>query len=109
MPVKKSKTYELDIIDLAFGGKGLAKPEGFPVFVDRCVPGDRVFVKIFKKRNPGLKHGLLILLPPRPCAGRLGANTTGFAGAASGSSCPMNSSLNTKNVMLSSHWRISAA
>lgn len=57
MPVKKRKTYELDIIDLAFGGKGLAKPDGFPVFVDRCVPGDRVFVKIFKKRNPGPKAG----------------------------------------------------
>ena len=51
MSIKKRKTYELEIIDLAFGGKGLAKPDGFPVFIDRCVPGDTVFVKITKKKK----------------------------------------------------------
>ena len=51
MTIKKRKAYELEIVDLAFGGKGLAKPEGFPVFIDRCVPGDRVFAKITKKKK----------------------------------------------------------
>ncbi len=66
MPVKKSKTYELDIIDLAFGGKGLAKPDGFPVFVDRCIPGDRVFVKIFKKKKSWAEGRLIQILTPSP-------------------------------------------
>ncbi len=51
MTIKKRKAYELDIIDLAFGGKGLAKPDGFPVFIDRCLPGDRVLAKITKKKK----------------------------------------------------------
>ncbi|WP_321416065.1 TRAM domain-containing protein [uncultured Desulfobacter sp.] len=70
MPVKKRKTYELDIIDLAFGGKGLAKPDGFPVFVDRCVPGDRVFVKIFKKKKSWAEGRLInIVTPVAPASG----------------------------------------
>lgn len=51
MTIKKRKAYELEIIDLAFGGKGLAKPDGFPVFIDRCLPGDIVFAKITKKKK----------------------------------------------------------
>lgn len=51
MNIKKRSVCELEIIDLAYGGKGLAKPDGFPVFVDRCVPGDRVRVRISKKKK----------------------------------------------------------
>ncbi|WDP88855.1 MAG: 23S rRNA (uracil(1939)-C(5))-methyltransferase RlmD [Desulfobacter sp.] len=66
MAVKKRKTYELEIIDLAFGGKGLAKPEGFPVFVDRCVPGDLAFVKITKKKKSWGEGKLIKVLKPSP-------------------------------------------
>ncbi len=62
MAIKKRKTYELEIIDLAFGGKGLAKPDGFPVFVDRCVPGDLVFVKITKKKKSWAEGKLIKIL-----------------------------------------------
>ena len=62
MAVKKRKTYELEIIDLAFGGKGLAKPDGFPVFVDRCVPGDLAFVKITKKKKSWAEGKLIKIL-----------------------------------------------
>ena len=51
MALKKRKTYELEIIDLAFGGRGIAKPDGFPVFVDRGLPGDVVVAKISKKKK----------------------------------------------------------
>jgi 23S rRNA (uracil1939-C5)-methyltransferase len=64
MPIKKRKTYELEIIDLAFGGKGLAKPDGFPVFIDRCVPGDLVFVKITKKKKSWAEGKLIQILKP---------------------------------------------
>jgi len=64
MAIKKRKTYELEIIDLAFGGKGLAKPDGFPVFIDRCVPGDLVFVKITKKKKSWAEGKLIKILKP---------------------------------------------
>ncbi|MEA1968581.1 MAG: 23S rRNA (uracil(1939)-C(5))-methyltransferase RlmD [Thermodesulfobacteriota bacterium] len=51
MNIKKRKTYDLEIVDLAFGGKGLAKPDGFPIFVDRVLPGDKAVVKIIKKKE----------------------------------------------------------
>ena len=66
MAVKKRKTYELEIIDLAYGGKGLAKPDGFPVFVDRCVPGDLAFVKIVKKKKSWAEGKLIRLVTPSP-------------------------------------------
>ncbi len=37
MSIKKRKAYELEITDLAFGGKGLAKPVGFLfLLTDAC-------------------------------------------------------------------------
>ena len=62
--IKKSKTYELEITDLAFGGKGLTKPDGFPVFIDRCIPGDLVFVKIIKKKKSWAEGKLIKILKP---------------------------------------------
>ncbi len=62
MGIKKRKAYELEIIDLAFGGKGLAKPDGFPVFIDRCIPGDLVFVKITKKKKSWAEGKLIKIL-----------------------------------------------
>lgn len=62
MGIKKRSVCELEIIDLAFGGKGLAKPDGFPVFVDRCVPGDRVRVKIVKKKKGWAEAKLIEIL-----------------------------------------------
>ncbi|HKK99669.1 MAG TPA: 23S rRNA (uracil(1939)-C(5))-methyltransferase RlmD [Desulfotignum sp.] len=64
MTIKKRKTCELDIIDLAYGGKGLAKPDGFPVFVDRCVPGDTVLVKIVKKKKSWAEGKLINIITP---------------------------------------------
>ncbi len=51
MKLKKRQIYEFDVSGLAFGGKGIAKPEGFPVFIDRTLPGDRVTAKVIKKKK----------------------------------------------------------
>ena len=51
MQVKKGQRLELQISDLAFGGKGLAKPDGFAVFVDQAVPGDVVQAQIVRKKK----------------------------------------------------------
>lgn len=66
MSLKKRKTAELEILDLAFGGKGIAKPDGFPVFVDRTVPGDRALVRIVKKKKKYAEGKLIDLIEPSP-------------------------------------------
>ncbi|SLM29155.1 putative enzyme [Desulfamplus magnetovallimortis] len=66
MSLKKRKTAELDILDLAFGGKGIAKPDGFPVFVDRTIPGDRALVRIIKKKKKYAEGKLIDLIVPSP-------------------------------------------
>jgi predicted RNA-binding protein with TRAM domain len=47
-PVKKGQSLELEIENLAFGGKALAKVGGFVVFVENALPGDRVIATVFK-------------------------------------------------------------
>ena len=51
MRIKKGQILELEITDIAFGGKGLAKVDGFAVFVDQAVPQDRVSARILKKKK----------------------------------------------------------
>lgn len=64
MNIKKRKAYELKIDDLAFGGKGMAKPDGFPVFIDQCVPGDIVLAKITKKKKSWAEGKLVHIIEP---------------------------------------------
>ncbi|WP_419663752.1 RumA: 23S rRNA mehtyltransferase [Desulfosarcina variabilis str. Montpellier] len=51
MALKKKQIVECDIIDVAFGGKGLAKIDGMAVFVDQTVTGDRVAARIIRKKK----------------------------------------------------------
>ena len=39
--IKKQSVVTLEIEDLAYGGEGIAKPEGFVVFVKDAIPGDQ--------------------------------------------------------------------
>lgn len=80
MTIKKSKTYELRITDLAFGGKGLAKPEGFPVFVDRTLPGDLVFVKVVRKKKSWAEAKLIRILEPSLLRGKARCAYARFCG-----------------------------
>ncbi len=46
LPLQEQEIREVSIENLAYGGDGVAHPEGFTVFVPRTAPGDRVKVKI---------------------------------------------------------------
>ncbi len=46
--VEKNKIYECEVTDLTVNGDGVAKIEGYPVFVRDSVPGDFISVKITK-------------------------------------------------------------
>lgn len=80
MGVKKGQTFELDITDVAFGGRGLARVNGLAVFIDQVVPGDRALVRIIKKRKNYAEALLVELLsesadrikPPCPYSGFCG-------------------------------------
>ncbi len=41
---------ELDVADLAFGGRALARVDGYVVFIDGALPGDRVAARIFRRK-----------------------------------------------------------
>ena len=51
-PVRKDDEVELQVDSLAYGGNGVARLNGFVVFVRRGLPGDRVRARVTKvKRN----------------------------------------------------------
>src|SRR2546421_12981941 len=51
-PVEMDQELELDVDSLAYGGNGVARLNGFVVFVRRGLPGDRVRARVTKvKRN----------------------------------------------------------
>ncbi len=65
-PVKKGKELILDITTAAFEGKGLGKVGEYAVFVKNTAPGDRVRVRITRKRKKYAEGILLELLEPSP-------------------------------------------
>ena len=66
MGVKKGQVLELTVSDMAFGGRGLAKPDGFSVFIDKAVVMDRVSVRIFKKKKNYAEGRVVDIIEPSP-------------------------------------------
>jgi len=66
MKIKKGQTLALDIVDIAFGGKGLAKVEGFAIFVDQTAPMDQVLARIVKKKKRFADARVVEILNPSP-------------------------------------------
>src|SRR4051795_8962088 len=50
-PVTKDQEIELDVESLAYGGNGVARLDGFVVFVRRGLPGDRVRARVTKVKR----------------------------------------------------------
>ena len=48
---KKGTKHSVTIDDLAFGGKGISKVNGFVIFTENVIPGDEVEVIIIKKKS----------------------------------------------------------
>src|SRR2546423_3566431 len=73
-PVTKDQEVELDIESLAYGGNGVARLDGFVVFVRRGLPGDRVRARVTKvKRSHAEALATEVLRPgaervDAPCA-----------------------------------------
>ncbi|EOD6247908.1 23S rRNA (uracil(1939)-C(5))-methyltransferase RlmD [Enterococcus hirae] len=51
LSVKKNERYTLDIIDLSYEGMGVAKIDGYPLFIENALPDERVEVLVVKAGN----------------------------------------------------------
>ncbi|ADG12751.1 TRAM domain-containing protein [Methanocaldococcus infernus] len=51
VPVKEGEVYDVTIEDMGKGGDGIARVEGFVVFVPETQKGDQVKVKITSVKN----------------------------------------------------------
>ncbi|MFB0515353.1 MAG: 23S rRNA (uracil(1939)-C(5))-methyltransferase RlmD [Candidatus Neomarinimicrobiota bacterium] len=67
-PLQKGEILELTIDSLAYGGKGVARHDGFVVFVERALPGQRVRARILKRRKGFAEARLEDVLQPSPHA-----------------------------------------
>src|ERR687888_1384134 len=73
-PVERNEELELSVDSLAYGGNGVARLNGFVVFVRRGLPGDLVRARVTKvKRNHAEALAVEVLQPgpervEAPCA-----------------------------------------
>ena len=80
MTVKKKQIVECDVIDVAFGGKGLAKIDGFAVFIDQTVTGDRVAARIVRKKRNYAEAVVDEMVTPSPRRLKPPCPYSGFCG-----------------------------
>jgi 23S rRNA (uracil1939-C5)-methyltransferase len=66
MRPKRGETATVEITDLAFGGKGVARKNGFVVFVETAVPGDIAEVLFEKVKASYAESQLVRLVTPSP-------------------------------------------
>jgi 23S rRNA (uracil1939-C5)-methyltransferase len=66
-PVREDQELELEIESLAYGGNGVARLNGFVLFVKRGLPGDRVRARVTKvKRNHAEALAVEVVEPGAP-------------------------------------------
>src|SRR5215212_601356 len=65
-PVTKDQELELDVESLAYGGNGVARLNGFVVFVRRGLPGDRVRARVTKVKRSHAEALAVYVLRPGP-------------------------------------------
>src|SRR4051812_46564841 len=65
-PVTRDQELELDIDSLAYGGTGVARLNGFVVFVRRGLPGDRVRARVTKVKRSFAEALAVDVLEPSP-------------------------------------------
>lgn len=63
---RRDDVLELEVGDLAFGGAGVARRDGFVVFCRDTAPGDRVVARVTKARRRFAEADLVEVLEPGP-------------------------------------------
>ena len=65
-PITRDQELELSVESLAYGGNGVARLNGFVVFVRRGLPGDRVRARVTKVRRNHAEALTVEVLEPGP-------------------------------------------
>ena len=66
MKIRKHDILELRINKMAYGGQGIARLDGFVIFVKGAIPGDRLTAQVFKKKKAYAEARMLELIEPSP-------------------------------------------
>jgi 23S rRNA (uracil1939-C5)-methyltransferase len=66
VPPKPGDTVDLDVTTLAYGGQGVARLDGFVLFVRGAVPGDRVRARVTRRKKGHGEARTLEILSPSP-------------------------------------------
>jgi 23S rRNA (uracil1939-C5)-methyltransferase len=66
MKIKKGQAFEIEVSDIAFGGRGLVKIDGFTLFVDQAVPGDFVKACVYRKKRSYAEARAVEIIKPSP-------------------------------------------
>ena len=80
MKIKKGLQAQVEITDVAFGGRGLARLDGMAVFVDQTVPGDHVIIRIFRKKKNYAEARVIDLIQSSPFRIIAPCEYSGFCG-----------------------------
>lgn len=64
MQLKKGQVIDLEILRLAFGGRGIGKYEGMTVFVDQTIPGDKIRASLTKLKPKYFEADLVEIVEP---------------------------------------------
>ena len=80
MTIKKGQEIEVSVTNIAFGGRGLVRLDGLAVFVDQAIPGDRVTIRIFKKKKNYAEARVVDLINPSPFRIAAPCKYSGFCG-----------------------------
>src|SRR5204863_8745728 len=64
--VSAMRQVELQIVDVAFGGKGIGRDEGKAVFIPFTIEGERVTAKIVREKKQFAEGELVEILDPSP-------------------------------------------
>jgi 23S rRNA (uracil1939-C5)-methyltransferase len=66
--LKRGSEIELVVESLAYGGRGLARIDGFVIFIDRTIPGQRVLARITRKKSSYAEARVVEVLQDSPQA-----------------------------------------
>lgn len=80
MQIKKGQLIEVEITDVAFGGRGLVRLDGLAVFVDQAIPGDRANIRIYRKKKNYAEARMVELIQSSPFRTDAPCVYSGFCG-----------------------------
>jgi len=80
MDLKKGQSIELDVTNVVFGGRGIARADGFVVFIENALPGDRVRAVIVKKKKNHAVGRIETIVRPSPFRINAPCRYSGFCG-----------------------------